>query len=154
MLGALTAGDVYVKIADSTKTDTVEEFMKEMHREKNLTGSIMVMDNHPAHHSGRVKQLAEELGCFLLFLPPASSIFNPIETLWAQVEWKWRNLLLSTPLERVNKDWMIASLYNIVNNFNEIELESLTRVHYKDAIDVLKEAAFIEDRVRRPMTWL
>ena len=54
------------------------------------------MDNHLAHHSHVVKEFFEDLGCELLFLPPATSILNPIEVLWAHVKRKWRERLLQS----------------------------------------------------------
>jgi transposase len=42
-------------------------------------GQIVVMDNLSSHKGERVKGLIEERGCKLLYLPPYSPDFNPIE---------------------------------------------------------------------------
>ena len=42
-------------------------------------GQIVVVDNLGAHKSERVRELIEERGCQLLYLPPYSADFNPIE---------------------------------------------------------------------------
>jgi putative transposase len=42
----------------------------------------LVLDNARIHHAYSVKQKARELDIHLLFLPPYSPKFNPIEFLW------------------------------------------------------------------------
>jgi hypothetical protein len=42
-------------------------------------GQIMVMDNLQVHKMRRVRELIEGCGCQLVFLPPYSPDFNPIE---------------------------------------------------------------------------
>jgi transposase len=44
------------------------------------------MDNLTAHKGGRVKELIEEQGCELLYLPPYSPDFNPIEEAFSKVK--------------------------------------------------------------------
>ena len=42
-------------------------------------GQVVVLDNLNAHKGERVRQLVEEAGCEVLFLPPYSPDFSPIE---------------------------------------------------------------------------
>ena len=42
-------------------------------------GQIVVVDNLSAHKGRRARELIEERGCELLYLPPYSPDFNPIE---------------------------------------------------------------------------
>jgi len=49
-------------------------------------GDIVVMDNLPAHKSQRVTQAIEGAGCSLVYLPPYSPDFNPIENMWSKVK--------------------------------------------------------------------
>lgn len=42
-------------------------------------GQMVVMDNLSAHKGGRVKEIIEGRGCELVYLPPYSPDFNPIE---------------------------------------------------------------------------
>ena len=44
-----------------------------------LPGDIVVMDNLPAHKVGGVREAIEPAGAILLYLPPYSPDFNPIE---------------------------------------------------------------------------
>lgn len=55
-------------------------------------GQVVILDNAAFHKSERTKQLIEKSGCQLLFLPPYSPDFNPIETCWANIKRKIRNL--------------------------------------------------------------
>jgi transposase len=49
-------------------------------------GQIVVMDNLSAHKGGRVRELVEERGCEVLFLPPYSPDLNPIEGAFAKLK--------------------------------------------------------------------
>lgn len=54
-------------------------------------GQVVVMDNASFHKSEKTKQLIENAGCELLFLPPYSPDLNPIETFWAHLKAKIRS---------------------------------------------------------------
>lgn len=49
-------------------------------------GQIVVMDNLSAHKSERARELIEGRGCQLLFLPPYSPDFNPIEEAFSKIK--------------------------------------------------------------------
>ena len=49
-------------------------------------GDIVIMDNLPAHKVGRARQAIERAGATLLFLPPYSPDFNPIEQAFAKLK--------------------------------------------------------------------
>jgi transposase len=49
-------------------------------------GQIVVMDNLGAHRPKRVRELIEEMGCELLYLPPYSPDLNPIEEALSKVK--------------------------------------------------------------------
>ena len=49
-------------------------------------GQIVVMDNLSVHKSKRVEQLIEAAGSALLFLPPYSPDFNPIEEAFSKIK--------------------------------------------------------------------
>ena len=141
LVGALTAGSLFSRLATSTNSDTIHDFISALHEKHGLNGTVLVMNNHTAHHSRQVKELAEDLGCHLLFLPLASSVLNPIELIWSHLKRKWRDELLKTPPERQTQQWMREQLTYIKEQFEESELRSLARGHYSDAIKVLQEAA-------------
>lgn len=49
-------------------------------------GDIVIMDNLPAHKAEGVRQAIEGAGCRLLYLPPYSPDFNPIEMAFAKLK--------------------------------------------------------------------
>ncbi len=49
-------------------------------------GDIVIMDNLPAHKAGSVRAAIEAVGATLLYLPPYSPDFNPIEMAFAKLK--------------------------------------------------------------------
>lgn len=67
-------------------------------------GDVVVMDNLPAHKAAGVRDAIETVGASLLYLPPYSPDFNPIENAFAKLK-----ALLRAKAERT-----IAALWNAV----------------------------------------
>lgn len=62
--------------------------------------SIIVVDNASIHRSQRIRDLCEERGVTLLFLPPYSPDFNPIEATFHDIKaWIRSNYLLLADFE-------------------------------------------------------
>ena len=78
----------------STNIETVEDFYKRYNRSQQLDFKVIVMDNHRAHWSEKILDFLENNSAIPVFLPPCSSYFNPIETVWSWVKSKWKNSLL------------------------------------------------------------
>jgi transposase len=49
-------------------------------------GQVVVMDNLGAHRPRRIKELIEERGCELVYLPPYSPDLNPIEEALSKIK--------------------------------------------------------------------
>ena len=49
-------------------------------------GDVVILDNLPAHKGAAVREAIEAAGARLLFLPPYSPDFNPIETAFAKLK--------------------------------------------------------------------
>jgi len=49
-------------------------------------GQVVVMDNLAAHKGEEVRELIEERGCEVLFLPPYSPDYNPIEEAFSKIK--------------------------------------------------------------------
>ena len=80
MIGGITTyGNFHYWICSTTNAENVMEWFKDLSRRENLMGAIVVMDNHKAHKSILLKQFSEEEGFLMLFMPPSSSEFNPVE---------------------------------------------------------------------------
>lgn len=51
-----------------------------------LPGSVLVLDNARIHQGGKIAKLVEAAGCRLLYLPPYSPDFSPIELAWSWIK--------------------------------------------------------------------
>ena len=60
-----------------------------------IPGQTIVMDNAAFHKSLKTKNLIERAGCNLLFLPPYSPDFNPIEKFWSWLKKRLREIINS-----------------------------------------------------------
>jgi len=77
---------MYFHLAETTNKETVENFFKKFHNKVDLSDKVIVMDNHAAHLSQEVQDFLDSKGIKVLKLPPCSSYFNPIETVWSWVK--------------------------------------------------------------------
>jgi transposase len=50
------------------------------------TGDIIVLDNLGAHRASRIEKIAASCGAQVLWLPPYSPDFSPIELMWSKVK--------------------------------------------------------------------
>jgi transposase len=55
-------------------------------------GDVVVMDNLPAHKSSRITSAVESAEARLIYLPPYSPDFNPIEPMWSKVKEALRSI--------------------------------------------------------------
>ena len=69
-------------------------------------GDIVVMDNLSSHKAPRIRQLIEAAGATLLYLPPYSPDFNPIEKMFSKLK-----ALLRKAAERT-----VDGLWNAIAN--------------------------------------
>ena len=49
-------------------------------------GDVVILDNLPAHKGSRIREAIEAAGASLVFLPPYSPDFNPIENVFARLK--------------------------------------------------------------------
>lgn len=49
-------------------------------------GKTIILDNAAFHKSQQTKSIINDAGCNLIFLPPYSPDFNPIEKFWANLK--------------------------------------------------------------------
>ena len=68
-------------------------------------GDIVVMDNLPAHKISGVREAIEKAGARLLFLPPYSPDFNPIEMAFS----KLKALLRKAAARTVDELWSVVA---------------------------------------------
>lgn len=67
-------------------------------------GDVVVMDNLPAHKAAGIRDAIEAAGANLLYLPPYSPDFNPIENAFAKLK----------ALMRAKAERTIAGLWDTV----------------------------------------
>ena len=59
-------------------------------------GQVVIMDNLQSHKVGGIRQAIEMTGARLVYLPPYSPDFSPIEPMWSKVKQKLRSLAART----------------------------------------------------------
>jgi transposase len=75
-----------MSIEGPSDTDSFGIYVREILAPNLKAGQIVVMDNLSVHKGKWVRQLIEERGCQLWFLPPYSPDFNPIEEAFSKVK--------------------------------------------------------------------
>lgn len=75
--------DIVTRRSDRVNSVSICELLRAI-RAKNPSGELiqLILDNAAYNKSSKVKELAEELGIKLVYLPPYSPNLNPIERLW------------------------------------------------------------------------
>jgi transposase len=73
-------------VEGSTTKEVFEAYIEHFLAPTLEQGQVVVMDNLSAHKGQRVRKLIEDRGCQLLYLPPYSPDFNPIEEAFSKVK--------------------------------------------------------------------
>ena len=76
--------------------DVFEAFVEQVLVPQLRPGDIVVMDNLSSHKRQRTRERIESTGATLLFLPPYSPDFNPIEMIFAKIKQLLRSLACRT----------------------------------------------------------
>ena len=82
------------------KSATFEQFVEEALLPHLPQDSVLVMDNARIHHGATLKAKVQAAGCRLLYLPPYSPDFNPIELVWSWLKNSVRLLAPRTDEQR------------------------------------------------------
>jgi transposase len=70
----------------STNGTVFETYLEEVLLPTLKSGQVVVMDNLSAHKGEKVRELIEGKGCELIYLPPYSPDFNPIEQAFSKLK--------------------------------------------------------------------
>lgn len=81
-------------------------------------GDIVVMDNLPAHKVSGVREAIQRAGASLLFLPPYSPDFNPIEMAFS----KLKAILRKAAARTIDDLW--NTIAACLNQFSQIECQN------------------------------
>ena len=76
--------------------DVFEAFVEQVLVPELRRGDVVVMDNLSSHKRQCVRELIEDAGALLLFLPPYSPDLNPIEMIFAKVKQLLRSIKTRT----------------------------------------------------------
>jgi transposase len=73
-------------VEGSTNGTVFETYLEEVLCPTLKRGQVVVMDNLSSHKGERVRELMEGEGCELIYLPPYSPDFNPIEKAFSKLK--------------------------------------------------------------------
>jgi transposase len=73
-------------VEGATTSVVFEAYMEQVLAPTLRKGQVVVMDNLSAHKGERIRQLIEERGCFLIYLPSYSPDLNPIEEAFSKIK--------------------------------------------------------------------
>lgn len=88
LLGALSTEGLVamMTIEAATNQDVFVAFVREVLVPALKPGQVVVLDNLSPHKAPAVRKAIEDAGCGLLFLPPYSPDFSPIEPCWGKLK--------------------------------------------------------------------
>jgi transposase len=94
VLAALTTTGVLasMSIESPTDGDVFLAFVEQLLAPRLEPGHVVILDNLRAHKVAGVRQLIEDRGAPLLYLPPYSPDFNPIEPAWSKLKQQLRGV--------------------------------------------------------------
>lgn len=75
-----------LSIEGSTTKEVFEAYLEEVLCPTLKRGQVVIMDNLSSHKGERVRELIEGRGCELIYLPPYSPDFNPIEQAFSKLK--------------------------------------------------------------------
>lgn len=75
--------------------DIFAEYLQQVLLSSLKPGQALIIDNAAFHKSKKITNLVEQAKCKILYLPPYSPDFNPIEHLWSPLKKKIRTLAAS-----------------------------------------------------------
>lgn len=88
MIGAISLQGVMSQYSILGATDglTFEAYISQKLVPKLEKGDYVIMDNCSIHKGGEIEELIETAGAKLIYLPPYSPDFSPIENCWSKVK--------------------------------------------------------------------
>lgn len=93
LLGAMSRQGVLASmtVESATDGDVFLAYLDQVLCPRLQPGQVVVMDNLAAHKVQGVRERIEAVGAELLYLPPYSPDFNPIEQCWSKVKQSLRS---------------------------------------------------------------
>lgn len=82
----LNGEQAYTTYQGGTTNEKFIDYLKNVLAPTLRDGDIVVMDNMRTHHSKAVKKAIEKMKISVIYLPPYSPDFNPIEKMWSKIK--------------------------------------------------------------------
>lgn len=73
-------------VSGATDSDVFKTYVQHVLAPELRAGDVVIMDNLQPHKASGVRQMIQATGAALLYLPPYSPDFNPIENMWSKVK--------------------------------------------------------------------
>ncbi len=73
-------------IEGSVDTLVFNAYCEQLLRPTLKVGDVIVLDNLGAHRASQIERITKECGARVLWLPPYSPDFSPIELMWSKVK--------------------------------------------------------------------
>ena len=98
VLGAMSLRGMIatMTIEEATDADIFLAYVEQVLCPALQAGAVVVMDNLSSHKVNGVRQLIEQAGAEVLYLPPYSPDLNPIEKAWAKLKQLLRSAMART----------------------------------------------------------
>ncbi len=98
LIGAISSEEILAFAYGEWATNTYSfiTFLEKYLCPKLHSKHIVIMDNVKFHHNIDVKNIIESTGAKIIFLPPYSPDYSPIENMWSKIKAYLRNISAST----------------------------------------------------------
>ena len=149
IIGAITSmrKSLFYYLCDGSTTEHLKFFFRGLDKAISLKDKLIVLDNLSAHRNDELIDSLLQLGANLLYLPVASSFFNPIETILAWVKLQWRNKLLNTDIAMPNPDivFLAKSLAHICDNIPGEIVQNIAGHTFKIMREYMRNAGVFKE---------
>jgi transposase len=75
-----------MSVEGAVDTETFDAFVSQVLGPALQPGEVVVLDNLAVHHASTISEVVRAAGGTVLFLPPYSPDFSPIEPCWAKLK--------------------------------------------------------------------
>ncbi len=88
MISTIGSGGVEATMVIEGSVDTLvfNAYCKQVLRPTLKVGDVIVLDNLGAHRASRIEEIVGSCGAQVIWLPPYSPDFSPIELMWSKVK--------------------------------------------------------------------
>ena len=95
----VSGGEATMLIEGSVDTAVFNAYCQEVLRPTLKRGDVIVLDNLGAHRASRIEEITAEYEARVIWLPPYSPDFSPIELMWSKVKTYLRRVKARTQEE-------------------------------------------------------